>query len=625
MSEALNQLAESYGVELAYISESGEQRLVSEAAKRGVLHAMGVKAASEEEIRTSLATAPPALSRTATGDVRCFVPGWLEKGRAWGLTCQLYGLRSRRNHGIGDFEDLAALAELAAGMGADFIGVSPLHALFHADPGRYSPYAPSTRLFLNPLYIAVDRLGADGEIAPDAAAAARASELVDYRAVTRLKRKALDLRFAAFCEHDWRTRTEPALAFEAFCRERGAPLHDFAVYEALSEALIAKGHPCGWHAWPEEYRTRESGAVREFANDNEALVRFHKWLQWVADEQLKDAQHRALAAGMRIGLYLDVAVGVAPDGAATWADPELVVSSARIGSPPDGFNPRGQDWGLAPLSPAALAARNVEPFGRVVASLMRHAGAIRIDHAMGLMRLYWIPAHADAMDGAYVRYPMPEMIRELAGASVAMRALVIGEDLGTVPPGFREMMRATEIQSYRVLYFERREGHRFLAPPSYPREACACISTHDLPTLAGWWLGKDIDARQQLGLLGADSVTLQRADRARDRHFLLGLLAEAGLLPNGLEPAARGEAPPRELPAAAAAAVHVVLARSPSRLVAVQLEDLVGVVEQANLPGTVDEHPNWRRKVPVDLEEIEANHLFKEITSAVARERPRQP
>jgi 4-alpha-glucanotransferase len=541
------------------------------------------------------------------------------------VTCQLYGLRSQRNYGIGDFEDLAALAELAARVGADFIGVSPLHALFLADSDRYSPYAPSSRIFLNPLYIAVDRIGVDGSEPADAAAAVRASELVDYRAVTRLKLRTLQRGFSSFCEHDRAQQTERALAFEAFCRDRGAALHVFAVYEALSEALAAKGYPCSWQFWPEEYRNRESQAVRAFAIDNKARIRFHMWLQWIADEQLKDAQRRALAAGMRIGRYLDLAGGVAPDGAATWADREALVSGARIGSPPDSFNERGQDWNLAPLSPAALAKRDIEPFRTVLAAVMRHSGAIRIDHAMGLMRLYWIPADADATDGAYVRYPMPEMIEQLAAASVAMRTLVIGEDLGTVPSGFRDVMRAAEIQGYRVLYFERREDQRFLAPPSFLREGCACISTHDLPTLAGWWLGKDIDVREQLGLLGADRVAQQRAERVRARHFLVAAIAEAGLLPKGLEPAARGEAPPRELPADAATAVHVLLARSPSRLLAVQLEDLLGVIEQANLPGTVDQHPNWRRKLPIDLHEIAANHLFKDITRAVARQRPRHP
>jgi 4-alpha-glucanotransferase len=626
MSGALDRLAEAYGVELAYISETGERRLVSDATKRGVLHAMGIRAGTEDEIQTSLAAAPSPqpFAMAAPGDARCFVPGWLEMGRAWGLTCQLYGLRSQRNWGIGDFEDLAALAELAAGLGADFIGVSPLHALFLADPRRCSPYAPSSRLFLNPIYIAVDRLGAHGETVPNGVAVARASELVDYPAVARVKRTALENRFSAFCEHDFRARTERALAFEAFCSERGAALEDFAIYEALSEALVANGHPCGWHVWPDEYRTPDSGLVRRFAKENGARVLFHMWLQWVADEQLRDAQRRALAGGMRIGLYLDLAVGVAPDGAATWSDRELVVPGARIGSPPDAFNERGQDWGLAPLSPAALSERNVEPFGAVIAALMRHAGAIRIDHVMGLMRLYWIPANAGAMDGAYVRYPMPEMMRQLAAASVAKRALVIGEDLGTVPPGFRQVMQDAEIQGYRVLYFERREDQQFRAPPTYPREACACISTHDLPTLAGWWRGTDIDVREQLGRLDAEGVARQRTDRARDRHLLLAALHGAGLLPSGLERVAKGEEPPpRELPVDAVTAAHVFLARTPSRLIAVQLEDLIGAVEQANLPGTVDEHPNWRRKLPVGLEEIAATLLFNEITSALARERPR--
>jgi 4-alpha-glucanotransferase len=626
MSAALDQLADAYGVELAYVSETGERRLVSETAKRGVLRAMGVEAGTEEKIRASLAAAPPPrpFTMAAPADTRCFMPGWLESGRTWGITSQLYGLRSRRNQGIGDFEDLATLAELAARSGADFVGVNPLHALFLSDPGRSSPYSPSDRRFLNPLYIALDPLGMDGEPEPDSVAAARASELVDYPLVARLKRAAFKRRFAAFCEHDLNSRTEQGSAFEAFCSERGSPLQAFALYEALSEALVARGHPCGWHAWPEEYCSPESAAVRRFASENEANILFQMWLQWLADEQLRDAQRRALAAGMRIGLYLDLAVGVAPDGAATWIDRELMVPGVRIGSPADRFNERGQDWGLAPLSPAALAERNAEPFGTVVAAVMRHAGAIRIDHAMGLMRLYWIPSNADAIDGAYVRYPMADMIRQLAEASVARSSLVIGEDLGTVPPGFRQIMQDTGIQGYRVLYFERREEQQFRAHSSYPREACACISTHDLPTLAGWWLGTDIDARERLVCLDSGSVARQRSERGRDRYLLLAALAEAGLLPHGLERVVSGqEPPPHELPPEALAAAHVFLARTPSRLVAVQLEDLTGAVEQANLPGTVNDCPNWRRKLPLSLDEIAATPLFKEISGALARERPR--
>jgi 4-alpha-glucanotransferase len=626
MSGALDQLAKAYGVELAYISETGVRRVASDAAKRGVLQAMGIRAGTEKEIRTSLTTAPrpPSPAMAAPSDARCFVPGWLEDGRAWGLTCQLYGVRSARNWGVGDFEDLAALAELAASVGADFIGVNPLHALFLADPDRFSPYSPSDRRFLNPLYIAVDRLSFHGGTEPDGVAAARASELIDYRLVASLKRTAFEKGFSAFCEHDLRTRTERPRAFEVFCSERGAPLEAFALFEALSESLVAKGCPCGWRDWPKEYRDAGSRAVQRFAQENGGRVLFHMWLQWVADEQLRDAQRRALAAGMRIGLYLDLAVGVAPDGAATWSDRELVVCGARIGSPPDRFNERGQDWGLAPLSPGALTERKAEPFGALISALMRHAGAIRIDHAMGLMRLYWIPSNAGAIDGAYVRYPMSEMIRQLALASVANRALVIGEDLGTVPPSFRRVTQDAEIQGYRVLYFERREEQQFRAPASYPRKACACVTTHDLPTLAGWWLGNDIAVCDQLGLLDAADVERQRSDRARDRHLLLAALAEAGLLPRELERAVKGEGPPpRELPAEAVIAAHVFLARTPSRLVAVQLEDLASAVEQANLPGTVKEFPNWRRKLPVGLDQIATTPLFKETTKALARERPR--
>ncbi len=325
---------------------------------------------------------------------------------------------------------------------------------------------------------------------------------------------------------------------------------------------------------------------------------------------------------MRIGLYLDLAVGVAPDGADTWAAPDTVVGSAQIGSPPDPFNPLGQDWGLCPLSPVALRKDDGAAVAASLHDLMRHAGAIRIDHVMGLVRLFWIPAGLTAVDGAYVSYPGDVLMRQLASASLGRAVLVVGEDLGTVPAGFRAVMRRLEIQSYRVLYFERGKDGEFQAPHSYAREALACISTHDLPTLRGWWKGNDIAERERLGIFDATTARLQRRERARDRLRLLQALRRAGLAPDGITARGAGAAV-AELPDHALVGLHAFLARTRSRLVAVQLEDLVGMEDQANLPGTVDEHPNWRRKLPVSLEELPGCGAFQRVVHAVAAERPR--
>lgn len=629
MSVALDRLAAAYGVEPSYISERGETCFASDETKREILRAMGIVAETDAEIARSLASAPLPVpdNDTVPSNNPCFMPGWLVGGRIWGVTCQLYGVRSERNSGMGDFEDLAQLAELAARAGADFVGVNPVHALFYADAGRFSPYAPSSRLFLNPLYIAVDPLpGARAEPGAAAARAARASELVDYLQVARLKRGAFESGYQTFCVASARPGNAGMRDFKRFCAERGTALHRFALYEALSEALVARGYYSGWHTWPAVYRSPDSHAVRRFERENQARITFHKWLQWVAETQLKQAQQRAISAGMRIGLYLDLAVGVAPDGADTWSQPGTVVDGARIGCPPDMFNANGQDWGLAPLSPSALKARDFAPFEAMLRALMRSAGAARIDHAMGLTRLYWIPGNVRATEGAYVRFPGRDMLRRLARVSKEFGTVIIGEDLGTVPPGFRETMSDMEIQGYRVLYFEREGDGSFRPPHAYSHKALACLSTHDLPTIKGWWRGSDIDQRKDSGLASPEQSAGMRAGRAHDRGLLLSALASAGLLPGDFESALGGAAPmPADLPHDLCTAAHALLARAASRLVAVQLEDMVGMQDQANVPGTVHEHPNWRRKLPIKLNEIPGTALFRDIASVLSQERPRAP
>jgi len=624
VTEELDRLAEAYGISPGYVSEAGTYQRVSERAKRGILAALGVAAQTNDEVASSLAAAPAPEPHEMAGPagIRCFVPGWLRRGRTWGITCQLYGLRSHRNWGIGDFEDLARLAEWAGACGADFLGVSPLHALFLADPGRRSPYSPSSRRFLNPLYIAVDKLRGAPRPDPRAVAAAREAALVDYITVGEIKRTALAARFDQFQREDLARRSENALLFEAFCGEHGEALELFARYEALSHALVSEAYSCGWHAWPEGCRSPAGHAALCFARDNPARVLFHKWLQWIADGQLADTQRRARAAGMRIGLYLDLAVGVAPDGADTWAAPDTVINGVHIGSPPDAFNTLGQDWGLCPLSPRALRERDGAAMAATLRDLMRHAGAIRIDHVMGLVRLYWVPAGFCATDGAYVGYPGDILMRQLVSTSLKHSALVIGEDLGTVPTGFCNIMRSAAIQGYRVLYFERSKDGRFRAPQSYARAALACISTHDLPTLRGWWKGRDISERERLGLSDAATAEPQRRERARDRRLLLEALRRAGLAPEETTGVGAGAAF-AELPDAVLIGLHTYLARTRSRLVAVQLEDLVGMEDQANLPGTVDEHPNWLRKLPVSLEHLVQCEISRRVVGAVAAQRPR--
>ena len=384
MRTSLDQLAEAHGIALSYVGETGGRRLVGDGVKRALLTSLGIDAGDENRIARAIARAPPR--EPAPGKAPpCFVPPFLRPGRCWGIVCQLYALRSSRNLGIGDFQDLAVLCEIAAAAGADFVGTNPLHALFIAEPDRCSPYAPSTRRFINPLYIAVDHVDGAGEalagLPHGVVQALRNAELIDYGAVGRLKREILRRAFAI---------SGNRRDFARYRRETGPELQQFATFETLSCAMRERGYGSGWHSWPMEYRNSRSPAVTAFVRANASRIDFHAWLQWICAVQLTSAQARARAAGMRIGLYLDLAIGVSPDGAATWGDRKLVVPTARIGAPPDLFNAQGQDWGLAPMSPAVLRERDCEPFVRDIEAVMHFAGALRIDHAMGLQRLYWI-------------------------------------------------------------------------------------------------------------------------------------------------------------------------------------------------------------------------------------------
>ncbi|WP_058598892.1 4-alpha-glucanotransferase [Aureimonas ureilytica] len=618
MNERLETLAESHGIQIRYVSEMGEPKAIDAAAQSGLLSALQVDPEGGEEGGFAREEQKPSLA--------CALPEGLASSRSWGVTCQLYSLRSERNLGIGDFEDLARLAEVAAETGASFVGVNPLHALFLADAGRYSPYSPSTRRFINPFYLAIDTIeGGEAAIAalrtekPDLFEGLD-GELVDYPAVAAAKVPLLREVYAS--AKDGLTSDE---SFRAFTEKGGDALRGFALFEAISEAMRAEGGSAGWHNWPEELRDRTGEAVTSFEAGHEDAIRFHIWLQYLCDRQLGEAQRRAKAAGMRIGLYLDFAVGVSPDGAETWADPALTVRAARVGSPPDMFNSDGQDWGLAPLSPKALAERHYAPLAAAYAGLMEHAGAIRIDHAMGLARLWWIPEGTNSGGGGYVRYPLGAMVDALARVSQDTNCLVIGEDLGTVPEGFREAMADSHILSYKVLYFERWKDGLFKATGEYPQASLACISTHDLATLSGWWHGSDVRLRSETGRQNAAATERDLAERDRDRRTLLAALQYERLLPPDYHAANEGADLPERLPFELAIAIHRFGARTRSMLFAVQMEDMIASEKQPNLPGTTDEYPNWRVRSDIRLDDLAADERFQAMARAMRDERPETP
>ncbi|HYH22468.1 MAG TPA: malto-oligosyltrehalose trehalohydrolase [Azospirillum sp.] len=558
---------------------------------------------------------------------RCHLPVPLEMGeRVWGLSAQLYTLRSGNDWGMGDFGDLTNLAEIAAGHGASVIGLNPLHALFLDNPAQASPYSPASRLFLNPLYIDVSAVPelmtceeartrmADADFR-QAIEAAQAAAFVDYPAVARLKLPVLGMLFRTFQSG---AAPERRAAFTAFRAEWGETLERFCVFQALRERFAA-GDPAhaDWRRWPEPFRDPDSPEVARFAKDCRDRIDFLAWLQWMADEQLAAAANHANTRGMAIGLYRDLAVGADSAGVETWAAPHVVVSAAHVGAPPDLFNPAGQDWGLPPFHPHALREEAYAGFVRLLRANMRHAGGLRIDHAMALQHVYWIPEGHPPGEGAYVAYPMDDMLGILALESVRQRCLVVGEDLGTVPAGFRRRMAEAAVLSYRVVFFEWTEDGRFVGPDVYPYLALATVGSHDLATLRGWWEGHDIDLKEEKALYPAEGeAERQRKRRDEERAYLIEAVRAAGLP----LPASFGSASPYD--DGLGHAVHAFLARTNAAIAMVQLDDLTGEAAQVNLPGTVDQYPNWRRKLSLSLEELSDDLRAGAIANILAAARP---
>lgn len=553
----------------------------------------------------------------------CHMPDWLADTRVWGISLQLYELRSRRNWGIGDFADLATICDIAAEAGADFVGLNPLHALFLAEPNRCSPFSPSNRRFLNPLYIAVDDVAGYEPSGPVTAKARDLSALptVDYAEVAALKITTLR---RIWSDDRWRADGAAAAAFDHYCARRGEPLRMHALFEALSEEMASRGHGGGWREWPEEFVDPHSDAVRNFARANADEIRFQCWLQWLCETQLEKAATIARGAGMRIGLYLDFAVGEAPDGSATWTARETYAAGHSIGAPPDYFSAHGQEWGLAPLSPETLARTGCAAFAEPVAAAMRLAGALRIDHVMALERLFFVPEGRSPAEGRYVGYPADALMDALARLSNEHETLVVGEDLGVVPEGFRERMAARRILSYRIAYFEK-DGPRFLPAQDYPALVIACLSTHDLAPLRAWWRGDDIRLRRGIGAIDDAMADAQARERADERMDLVDALGRsAALSPEETQRYEIAASDPGEhLPAGFAAAMHRFIALTPCKLAAARLADLAGDDRPTNLPGTVDAYPNWRLKCPVPLEDLPRDERFERITRALAAIRPK--
>ncbi len=576
----------------------------------------------------SLAVCPRKCFALPPGGAGC------SRDRLWGPAVQLYALRSSRNWGMGDFGDLLRLVDLAADAGAHFVGVNPLHALFPHDPERASPYSPSSREWLNVLYIEVETMRDFGECAEarqhvadedfqQRLEALRAAPLVDYAGVAAAKFAVLELLYGHFRDFHLERNTQRAGIFRDFQREGGRSLRAHALFDALQEHFHNVDRSVwGWTVWPEAYRDIDGAAVEAFALANEERVEFFEYLQWQAEAQLRRVAARAHARGMAVGLYRDLAVGVNEGGSETWARTSLHALDIHAGAPPDELNPNGQDWGFPPAIPQRLAAEAYASFLAVLRANMRHAGALRIDHVMSLMRLFWLPPDGEPRIGTYVAYPFEELLGLVCLESRRLHCSVIGEDLGIVPPEIRAAMARHGLLSYRPLYFEQQwEDVRFRAPAEWPAEALATVGTHDLPTLRGYWAANDLKLRDEHGMY-RDPELRERQYRRRDaeRRELLAALDREGLLADGLgsDPATVTD-PDLRL----TVAVHRFIARSPAQMAAVQLEDVLGQPEAVNLPGTSEaQYPNWRRKLPVGLTDLEVDPAWRAVTTAMNAERP---
>jgi (1->4)-alpha-D-glucan 1-alpha-D-glucosylmutase len=531
------------------------------------LDVWGKEKTIDADVRAALVKAMGPARRPSKFEVTpeaCYQPEILQQKRLWGFVVQLYGLRSERNWGIGDFADLRNLAGIAAELGAGVIGVNPLHAT------QGSPYSPSSRHALNVLYIDVEALPGfrSSDKLRKRLRALRESELVDYEGVRRVKLEALEAIFR---------KTKPKVQVTG----------SYPVFEALREKFGG-----GWQSWSKQHQDPGSPAVKAFAKKHAGRVAFHAWLQQVARGQLEEVQRHARDLGMPLGLYVDLALGADRGGAEVWADQDAFAVDASCGAPPDEFNPRGQDWGLPPYSPRALRAKAYRPFIDLLRANMPVGGALRMDHVMALSRLWWIPLGAKPERGGYVNYPFRELLAVLAAESRRARCLVVGEDLGTVPAELRTALNQAGVLSYRPLLFEKNAQGEFCPPEAYPREALVCVSTHDLPTWRGYWDAHDLKWRKKLGL----TVDFQKEMEIRE--------SEKRKLEKIVDRSAQS--------------AHAFIACTPAKLAMLQPDDVFELLEQANLPGTVDQHPNWRRKLPLALERWRADPRVASLQETMA-------
>jgi 4-alpha-glucanotransferase len=581
-----------------------------------------------------------AKFRLIVAPQHCYVPPMFKGDlRVWGLALQLYSVSSDRNWGCGDFTDLGQIVLWAGtSLGASIIGLNPLHTLRNQTPQHISPYSPLSRFYLNELYIDLERLpeffsSEDAQRqyrSPEFQAKLKAwrdSQRVDYDGIIAAKRFMLDLAYRQFLkeaysgdEPDLKPQTPRGWLLERFIQSEGESLEWLAIFQTIEEERrVLQTKSAHWPDWPQQFLS-PGVAAREYGRRHRKRVRFYQYVQWVAAEQLNEIKRQAAQVPMSIGLYHDMALGGDRLGADAWIYQQVLALKADCGAPPDALGPEGQNWGLPPVNPHRLRASQYEMFIKLLRNNLRYGGAIRLDHVMALFRLFWIPSGEKASTGTYVHYPFEELLAIVALESVRAKAVVIGEDLGTVPDWVREQLTKEKILSYRVFYFERTWDGGWKAPGEYPAQALAVVATHDLPTLAGFWSGEDLQVRAGLGAF-PDEAARRKAwdDRHREKTLILKTLSKEGLLPDGTT---EDETTVPVMSPALCRAIHDYLSRTPSWIVLANLEDGLGELSQTNMPGTIDSHPNWSRKYGLRLEEFSQDEHLRRFGDDLRSARP---
>ncbi len=547
----------------------------------------------------------------------CYIPPIIqdEYRKLWGITINLYSINSERNWGCGDFTDLNEMLKWLFELGGDFIAVNPLHALSNKMPYDISPYSPISRLYKNFIYLDIERLPdvTESDVAQvfmrkDFFKAElerlRNTDLIDYEAIAALKESILRYAFEIFYERHYKKATQRWWQFEAYLKEEGKPLQSFCLYLTLYK----KNNLADWKLWGEEYRSLSEEILERLIYEHEKEILFYSYIQWLIDLEIKNLSEFCKQSSP-LGLMFDLAIGSTSVGSDVWDYQDVFALGIKVGAPPDDFNPTGQDWGFPPLIPQILRYTGYEFFIQTIRKTMKHAGALRIDHALGMFRLFWIPEGRLPTEGAYVVYPSEDLLRIIALESVRNKTLVVAEDLGTVGENVYDRLQGLNMLSYKLLYFERNYPDPSFKPPwAYPQKALCAITTHDLPTCTGFWAANDIELKKTLGLYVKEDKYLKHlSERKRDKELLLRALNDQGILHEDY----LGRLKPLEMSQYLCLAIYEYLARTPCMLVSVSLDDIIGTVNQQNLPGVVETYPCWRQKTPVKLEEIISADRFK--------------